>query len=195
MRRAPPFLPLACKDYSLHREISLAPDARAGIERSGAVASILQPSAILLDEEITMRIGSAVAVLLAAACLQAAPADAAGCREELQQLEDRLNESSLAADEPETFAELARAVEDAAELRDEQLCLRRAAELNAAVAAAEPEPVEAARAPANPPRANRAPPKPPVLLQAAPAGYDDAEDEDLGDAGPAEGTNPRDQDG
>jgi hypothetical protein len=139
-----------------------------------------------------MRIGSAVAIILAAAGLETAPADAAGCREELQQLEDRLNESSLAADEPETFAELARAVEEAAELRDERLCLQRAADLNAAVAATEVEPVGDAQAPANPAPANRAPPKPPVLLQAAPAGYGDAdENPDREDAA----TRPRDQDG
>lgn len=79
---------------------------------------------------------AALAALLSPG-LPAQTAFAASCREELDAFERRLNESSLAADAPDRHAELARAAEDAAELRDEALCLQRVAELNAALADAE----------------------------------------------------------
>jgi hypothetical protein len=145
----------------------------------------LQPSAIILKEEIAMRTGSVAALFtLCAACLGAVAADAASCREQLAQFEERLNESSLAADEPEKFAELAQAAEAAAELRDEQLCLQRVAELNAAVAAEESAPVDGPQAQSNASPAKRAPPKPPVLLEAAPFDYDNSDAKsDRGEAG------------
>ena len=68
--------------------------------------------------------------------LPASPAGAASCREELDAFEGQLNDSSLAARAPDRYAELARAAEEAGELRDEQLCMERVAELNAALAEA-----------------------------------------------------------
>ncbi|HET6629028.1 MAG TPA: hypothetical protein VFG91_04575 [Woeseiaceae bacterium] len=57
-------------------------------------------------------------------------ASAASCREQLADFERRLYESSLAADDPEAYADLAREVEEISELRDEALCAERLAELN-----------------------------------------------------------------
>lgn len=75
------------------------------------------------------------AILIAGAALSLAAAsvpetaNAASCREQLQDFERRLYESSLAADDPERYAELSRQVEELSELRDEALCARRLAEL------------------------------------------------------------------
>lgn len=77
-------------------------------------------------------------------------ADAASCREELDRLERELNASGLAAAAPDTHAELLRALEEAAELRDEAACMERAAELEAEIAAAAPDDDEAASPPAAP---------------------------------------------
>ena len=60
-----------------------------------------------------------------------ATAGAASCREELRDFERRLYDSSLAAEDPEEYAELTRQVEEISELRDEALCAERLAELNA----------------------------------------------------------------
>lgn len=76
------------------------------------------------------------AILTAAAALPLAAltwpdtAGAASCREELQDFERRLYESSLAAEDPGEYAELTREVEEISELRDEALCAQRLAELN-----------------------------------------------------------------
>lgn len=84
---------------------------------------------------------------------------AANCREELDRFERELNDSSLAATQPDTYAELARAVEEASELRDEAVCMQRVAELEAALAAAAPDSDTATRAPA--------PPRAPTLLESS----------------------------
>lgn len=100
---------------------------------------------------------------------------AVSCREELDRLERRLNESSLAAAAPDRYAEIARAVEEASELRDEALCMQRAAELNAALDDALGTPPASSSRPA-PPKTPR--PAAPLLLDAAPVDYaeDDADD-------------------
>lgn len=72
----------------------------------------------------------AAAVLPLAAVSWPAAADAASCREELRDFERRLFDSSLAAEDPETYAALSREVEEISELRDEALCAERLAELN-----------------------------------------------------------------
>lgn len=74
---------------------------------------------------------AAAAALPLAALGWPATAGAASCREELQDFERRLYDSSLAADDPEEYAELTRQVEEISELRDEALCAQRLAELNA----------------------------------------------------------------
>ncbi len=66
-----------------------------------------------------------------------AATSAASCREQLQDFERRLYESSLAADNPEQYAELSRQLEELSELRDEALCARRLAELSEQLPAAE----------------------------------------------------------
>lgn len=101
------------------------------------------------------------APVLAGAAVLIVPlvASAASCREELDRFEQALNASSLAATQPDTYAELARAAEEAAELRDEAVCMERVAELEAALAAAAPEADTAAR--------GAAPPKPPALRESA----------------------------
>ena len=73
----------------------------------------------------------ATAALPLAALTWPAVAAAASCREELQDFERRLYDSSLAAEDPEEYAELTRQVEEISELRDEALCAERLAELNA----------------------------------------------------------------
>ncbi|MGH8194685.1 MAG: hypothetical protein ACREQ8_09830 [Woeseiaceae bacterium] len=141
-----------------------------------------------------------VAVTLGTALfLCAAAANAATCREELQQFERKLGSSSLAVDEPEKFANLAREAEAAAELRDEDLCLQQVAELNAALPAASPAaPAEEPGTQTNAVPAERAPPKPPVLLEAAPVDFE-AESARRSDPDEADhDTNPqtaKDQDG
>ena len=73
----------------------------------------------------------AAAGLPLAALTWPAVAGAASCREELQEFERRLYDSSLAAEDPEEYADLTRQVEEISELRDEALCAERLAELNA----------------------------------------------------------------
>lgn len=145
-----------------------------------------------------------VAVTLGTAVfLCAAAANAATCREELQQFERKLGRSSLAVDDPEKFANLAREAEAAAELRDEDLCLQQVAELNAAMPAESPaapveEPVEETGTQTNVDPGERAPPKPPVLLEVAPV---DFEADSARRSDPDEADNdtnpqpPKDQDG
>lgn len=97
-------------------------------------------------------------------------AGAASCREELDRFERELNESSLAAADPDRYAELARSAEEASELRDDELCMQRVAELRSALeAAVAPPATTTADAPAAPKAA--APPAPPLLLEAAPVHY------------------------
>lgn len=103
----------------------------------------------------------AAPVLAGAAVLIVPPvAFAASCREELDRFERALNASSLAATQPDTYAELARAAEEASELRDEAVCMERVAQLEAELAAAAPENDTARR--------GAAPPEPPALLESAP---------------------------
>lgn len=74
-----------------------------------------------------------VLIALAFACAAASVPDiasAASCREQLREFERRLYESSLAADDPEEYAELSRQAEEISELRDEALCAERLAELS-----------------------------------------------------------------
>lgn len=114
-----------------------------------------------------------VITLSVATLLCTAGANAATCREELQQFERRLNESSLAVLDPEAFANLAREAEDAAEMRDEELCLQRAAELNAEIPAEDPAPpVRETNMQTGDESPERAPPEAPILLEAAPADLD-----------------------
>lgn len=83
-----------------------------------------------------MRIQTPLAAGLAL-LVGSATASAASCREQLQDFERRLYESSLAYDDPERYAELSRQVEEISELRDETLCARRLAELGDQLPAAE----------------------------------------------------------
>lgn len=122
-----------------------------------------------------MRIASFVGTLaVTVTALYAADAAfAATCREELREFERKLSESSLAIERPESFTTLSRAAADAAELRDEDLCLQQVAELNAALAAADPgpQPVSDADTEASTETTDMAPPAAPVLLEAAPVEY------------------------
>lgn len=109
----------------------------------------------------------------AAIPLALALADVAGavsCREQLADFERRLHDSSLAADDPDTYAELARQAEEASELRDEELCLQRVAELDDALPAdepASPQPTDVTSSAPAP-----APPAAPLLLDPAPVDYE-----------------------
>lgn len=78
---------------------------------------------------------SAWPTLVAAAVvgLQAEVGSASTCKDELDRFQSRLYGSDIAADRPQLFQELVRKAERAAELRDEQQCLRRVAELNQAL--------------------------------------------------------------
>jgi hypothetical protein len=81
------------------------------------------------------------AILIAVTCAAASLPDiasAASCREQLQEFERRLYDSSLAAEDPEAYADLTRRVEEISELRDEALCGERLAELNDELPDAEP---------------------------------------------------------
>jgi hypothetical protein len=76
--------------------------------------------------------------LVAAAALSLGPlaagfAQAATCMDELERFERRLHSSSLASTDPDAFQALVRQAEETAELRDEEQCLERVAELNAAL--------------------------------------------------------------
>lgn len=119
-----------------------------------------------------IRILAATVAMPVAAFLLADAAGAASCREQLEDFERKLNDSSLAATEPEVYASLAREAANAAELRDEQLCMQRVAELNDALAAgATPQPVTSATPEAPSETPPPAPPAAPLLLEAAPADY------------------------
>lgn len=125
-----------------------------------------------------MRTATLVAtVSVAVAALIATDAAfAATCREELNDFERLLSESSLAIEQPDTFAELAREAQQASELRDEQRCLQKVAELKAALATANPgpEPVSEALPEASTEATEAtevAPPAAPILLKAAPVAY------------------------
>lgn len=85
----------------------------------------------------------AAAALALAAVSVPEIANAASCREQLQDFERRLYESSLAADDPEEYAELSRQAEEISELRDEELCARRLAELSGRLPPAETAAAEA----------------------------------------------------
>lgn len=78
-----------------------------------------------------MRTAILIALALGGAALSMPEiASAASCREQLQEFERRLYESSLAAEDPEAHADLTRQVEEISELRDEARCAERLAELN-----------------------------------------------------------------
>jgi len=79
------------------------------------------------------RHGLTSAVILSVGLQAANYAQAATCKDELDQFERRLHSSSMAADDPGAFEELVRLAEEAAELRDEDQCLQRVAELNEAL--------------------------------------------------------------
>lgn len=100
----------------------------------------------------------------------------ASCLEALDDFERKLNESSLAAREPDTYADLARKAAEAAELRDELLCMEQVGELNAALAQKTfepaPEPASATTGPAPSDPGDAARPAAPLLLQVAPVNYD-----------------------
>jgi hypothetical protein len=101
------------------------------------------------------------ALLLSAALASPGGAPAATCREAIDRFERELDASGIAASDPDRYAELARAAEEAAELRDEAVCMQRVAELDAEldrVAGSDPED--------GVPRAAR--PAPPMLLEAPP---------------------------
>lgn len=104
-----------------------------------------------------------VAPVLAGVAVLSVPlvAHPASCRDELDRFERALNASSLAATQPDTYAALSRAAEDASELRDEEECMKRVAELQAELAAAAPEDDTSRR--------GTAPPGPPALLDPATA--------------------------
>lgn len=69
-------------------------------------------------------------------------AGAATCMDELDRFERRLQDSSLAEKDPDTFQALVREAEQAAGLRDEEQCLQKVAELNSELPEdARPQPV------------------------------------------------------
>lgn len=71
-----------------------------------------------------------------AAALIALPLEgsmASTCKDELDRFESRLYDSQIPSTDPQLFRELVRAAERAAELRDEERCLQRVAELNEAL--------------------------------------------------------------
>ena len=83
---------------------------------------------------VMSRFALAAGVLAVIFALQTAgTAKAATCADELDRFERRLLSSTLAATDPDTFQSLVRRAEDAAELRDEEQCLQKVAELNAAL--------------------------------------------------------------
>jgi hypothetical protein len=73
---------------------------------------------------------AAIAVTLILGLYASAGAYAATCKDELDRFESRLHDSSLAAEDPDTYHALARQAEEAAELRDERQCLETVAALN-----------------------------------------------------------------
>lgn len=99
------------------------------------------------------------------------PAIAASCREQLEDFERRLYESALAAEDPDRYAELSRQAEELSELRDEEHCLERLAELSEEI----PEPAAPTATGMTVPRpaeaATPAPPAAPILIEAAPVEY------------------------
>ncbi len=76
-----------------------------------------------------MRTAGIIAVVLAGIAGLPQTADAASCRDQLRDFERRLNESQLAAEDPDAYADLLRRADELATLRDETLCARRLAEL------------------------------------------------------------------
>lgn len=131
---------------------------------------------------------TAAAALAWAALTWPDPAIAASCREQLEDFERRLYESALAAEDPDRYAELSRQAEELSELRDEEHCLERLAELSEQI----PEPA-APTTGMNVPRpaeaATPAPPAAPILIEAAPAEYaaEPAPAEEPADASPPAG--------
>jgi hypothetical protein len=102
-------------------------------------------------------------------------AGAATCMDELDRFERRLQNSSLAAADPDAFQALVRQAEEAAELRDEEQCLLSVAELNAELPEdADPQPVSRQTSSTGETRDNASRPAPPVLLIAGGAGTDTA---------------------
>ena len=98
--------------------------------------------------------------------LQAGTAGASTCQDELNRFESRLQDSSLANEQPQRFQELLQDAREARSLRDEERCLQRVAELNAALPAEDR------------PRTSASPPKAPALLVAeGPEEKTPAEDE------------------
>jgi hypothetical protein len=128
------------------------------------------------------------AILFAAALPLAAlawpdPAGAASCREQLEDFERRLHESALAAEDPDQYAALSRQAEEISELRDEELCVERLAELGEEI----PEPAAPTTTGMNVPgpgeAAGPAPPAAPFLIETAPA--DQAAEPGPAEAAPA----------
>jgi hypothetical protein len=106
---------------------------------------------------------------------------ASTCKDELDRFESRLYGSQIPSTDPQLFQELVREAERAAQLRDEERCLRRVAELNDALPEPGVQPQSSSRPPPQKDPADEAArPKAPILLV---TGEDDepqrpADDED-----------------
>jgi hypothetical protein len=92
----------------------------------------------------------------------AGSAQSATCKDELDRFEFRLNSSSLAETDPDTFEALGQQAEDAAELRDEEQCLQTVAALHEVIPADPGAQTNNAAAPA----ASASRPSAPVLIMA-----------------------------
>jgi hypothetical protein len=111
-----------------------------------------------------------IAAALILGVFAAASAQSATCRDELDRFEFRLNSSSLAETDPDTFEALVQQAEEAAELRDEEQCLRTVAALYD-VLPADPRAQTNDAAPAT----NASRPSAPVLIMAGGDEADEAE--------------------
>jgi hypothetical protein len=117
----------------------------------------------------------------------ASSAQAATCKDELDRFERRLHSSSLAVNDADRFQELTRLSEAAAELRDEQRCLQRVAELNEALPEDYSPPTnrnDASAGAGNEARNAQSRPEAPVLLIAEDDDNNTHTDDSGDDAGP-----------
>ncbi len=89
---------------------------------------------------------------------------ASTCKDELDRFESRLYDSPIPESDPQLFEELVREAERAAELRDEERCLQRVAELNQALPERAVPPPTSQAAPEQETDDEPARPKAPILL-------------------------------
>ena len=120
-------------------------------------------------------------------------AGAATCMDELDRFERRLNNSSLATTDPETFQALVRQAEEAAELRDEEQCLQSVAELNSELPeSADSQSVSRETSSSSSTEARDTPSRPaaPVLLIAGGSGTDTTPSDGENEDGEEDGESP-----